>query len=83
MIIDAILSILIGFLTGILGMFPTYSLDLGQFGTGLGGSLAGINSVFPATTLGLCIAIVLGLRLVIAVIALLAWIWDKIPFTFK
>lgn len=83
MITEAIVKFLVSILNGVLGLFPSYSPDFQGFGSGLGGALAGANSVFPVTVLGLCIVSVIGLRVFLLGLTLVTWVWDKIPFTFK
>lgn len=83
MILDAIIGLVMSVLTGVLGLIPAFTFDLAAAGYNLGAALVGSNAVFPTVTLGLCIVTVIGLRLFIALVAFIAWVWDKIPFTFK
>lgn len=83
MIFDAILALLTGVLTGVLGLFPNYNPDFGGFGSGMGGALAAASNLFPVVTLGVCIVALVACRVFITGVAFVAWVWDKVPFTFK
>lgn len=83
MLLDLLVDLLFGLFEGLLAMIPSYTLDASGLGGTLGSALAGANSVFPVTTLGLCIALVIGARVFIAWVAFLAWVWTKIPFLFR
>lgn len=83
MIFDLIIGVVMGLLTGVLGLLPDYDPNFLGFGSGLGSAIAGANSVFPVVTLGICIAVILGLRMFLLAVAFLVWLWDLVPFTFK
>jgi len=82
MILDALIGLVVGLFTGILGLIPAYSPDarLSSFGTSLGSSVAGLDGVFPVVALGACIGIVLAVRLFIAAWDLLVFLYHAIPF---
>lgn len=79
MVLDFIIGVVVGLLNGVLALIPDFTIGSRGIGSSIGSAAAGANSVFPVVTLGLCIAAVIGLRLFLAVVAFLAWVWDKIP----
>lgn len=81
MIFDAIAVFLIGILNGVLGLLPTYDVDFSL--GGLGANLRGLNSVFPAATIGYCLFAIIGLEVFLLGVTFVTWIWDKIPFKFS
>lgn len=82
MILDAILAILFGLVEGVLSLFPAYTLpsSVPASFSSLGATASGLNGIFPVGTLGVCIGIVIAFRVVIALVQLLVWVWDLIPF---
>lgn len=82
MIIDAIVNGALLVLTGIMSLFPGYTLG-GSFtslGGGLGGSLAQVSGVVPVATIGLCIVALVGVKVFLAGVALVQWVYGLIPF---
>lgn len=81
MIFDAIVAILLGLLEGVLALIPAYDLpELGDLTGGLGSALAAANGVFPVTTIGTCLMVLLGLRVLIGGWWLITFVYDRIPF---
>lgn len=82
MIIDAIVQVLTGLVTGVLGLMPAYQLpdQINDLGETLGGAVAGINGVFPVVTLGKALAAVIAVQLLLAVCSLVLWVYKLIPF---
>lgn len=83
MIIDMLVTVAVALVTGLLGLIPEWNPMQSGFGLGLGSAVAGANSLFPAVALGQCILAVLGARMFIFTVQLVAWIWAQVPFTFK
>lgn len=81
MIFDAIIGILTAILTGLLALLPAYVLpaDFTEVGATLGSALASAGIYFPVGTLGFCIAAVVGVRVFVSVVGVIAWVYDKIP----
>lgn len=84
MILDAIMAILTAVLTGILALLPSYTLpaEFTQVGATLGNALSSAGIYFPVGTLGVCIAAVVGVRVFVSVVAVIGWVYDKIPAKF-
>lgn len=84
MILDWIMGALIGLWTGILALFPSYTLpdSVSSVGSSLGASVATINGIFPVVALGGCLVVMIGARLFIVLWAGIAWVYAKIPFKF-
>lgn len=82
MVVDLIVKALMGILNGVLGLIPDFAPSLPALGS-VGSMFAGLNAVFPATTLGICLLAILALELFLAVTSLVTWIWQQVPFTFK
>lgn len=82
MILDAILTILFALVEGFLGLFPAYDLpsSVPQSFSVIGQTAGQLNGIFPVGSLGACIAVAVGFRLVIALVQLLLWVWELIPF---
>lgn len=82
MVTDAVVSILVGFLTGVLSLLPAYSLPaaVAGFGPELGSKIDAWNGVLPVVTIGQVLAATVGLRLFILAWAVVVWLYDKIPF---
>lgn len=80
MIFDAILTILFGVIEGVLALLPSWSWSLGGSGAAVGEALATANGLFPVVTLGACLLALVALRGVLVAVALIAWVWDKVPF---
>jgi hypothetical protein len=78
-------SLMSGLFEGLMALFPEYELpgSVTAAGEGIGAAIAAADAVFPVSTLGICLVIVLGARLVLTTIAFLLWVWQQIPFTFK
>lgn len=75
-----IVTLMLTVLTGALGLLPTYDPpDFGSLGTALGSGLASANALFPVTTLGVCLAVVLGFRLFLLVWDAIIWLYRLIP----
>lgn len=81
MIFDAIMTVLTGLLTGLLALLPAYVLpsDFEEVGAALGNALSSAGIYFPIGTLGLCIAAVVGARVFVSIVAVIAWVYEKIP----
>lgn len=84
MIIDALVRIVFGILTGFLGLFPAYALpgSMTSLGQRLGNAVSTANGIFPVQTLGICIGVMLGAHLFILLWALVVWVYTKIPAKF-
>lgn len=82
MIFDGLVNLLMGVLTGVFALLPSYTPDFPSF-AGFGAAIGGANSAFPVVTLGVCILSLLGLQFFLFGVTLVTWIWDKVPFTFK
>lgn len=78
MIVQLVLDIVLGALTGILGLVPTFTVpaSVTNFGTSMGSAVAGANGVFPVVTLGVVIGALLALRLAM-------FVWHGIVFVYK
>ena len=85
MLMDLIMAALVGLFEGIIGLFPAYTLpgSMQSFGSELGSAVAGLNGVFPVVPLGICLGLVLVAELFIGAWALVAYVYDKIPFKFS
>lgn len=72
----------LGLVRGLLGLFPAYALpsSMDNLGSSIGNSVSGANSVFPVVTLGVCLGVVVGLRLFLALVDLAVWVYGLIPF---
>lgn len=75
-----IVTLLLTVLTSALGLLPTYDPpDFGDLGTSLGSALAAANALFPITTLGACLAVIVGFRLFLLVWDAIVWLYRLIP----
>lgn len=85
MITSILLGVFFGVFTGLMGLFPAYTLPstVASAGAGIGSAIAAADAVFPVSTLGLALLVVLGARLILTAVAFLLWVWQQIPFTFK
>lgn len=83
-VFDIIVRTVMDILSGVMGMFPAYSLPgtVTQLGSSVGSAVAAANGVFPVVTLGVCIAVAISARLFIAAWAGIAWVYNKIPAKF-
>jgi hypothetical protein len=82
MVTDAVVSVLMGFLTGVLSLLPSWELpaSFAAFGPELGAKIDAFNGVLPVVTLGQCLAAMVGFRLFVLAWGLVVWLYDKIPF---
>lgn len=82
MIFDTIVAILVAVFEGILALLPTMALPAAimQNASAVGQTAAGLNGVLPVTTLGLCLAVVVAVRLFILLWAVVVWIYERFPF---
>lgn len=82
MLIDAIMSVLIGAFTAILSFLPEYSLpsSIVTAGASLGSSLSTVNGIVPLGTMAACILALLGVKLYLFVWSAVVFIYDRIPF---
>lgn len=64
MIWDLLVDLVVGFLLAVLDLFPIVNLDgLAGFGVSIGSGLATANTYFPVGLLGVCLGVVLAVRL--------------------
>lgn len=84
MILDAIIGLLVSFLTAVFSLFPAYSLpgSMTALGSSIGSALNGAGQFFPIGTLGICIGAIVGARVFILGWALVVWLYTKIPAKF-
>ena len=83
MIIDLIVQIVLGLLTGVLALIPAYSMpDLSGFGGTLGTNIGALNSYFPVITLGVCLLAIVGARLMVFGFDMAIKIYELIPLKF-
>lgn len=83
MVTDALLTFALSLVRAIAGLLPEWQPDAEPFtttSTSLGSMAAVGNGYFPVTLLGICLAVVIGLK-----VALLAWravvfVYELIPF---
>lgn len=81
MIVDFIVTLVFGFLTGLLALIPTFTLpSLSGFGTSVGGTIGAASGYFPVGTLGFCMAAVLLCRLWLLGWTFAVWLYRLIPF---
>lgn len=85
MLTTILLTLMCGVLGGLMGLFPAYTLpsSIASAGANLGSAIASADAVFPVSTLGICLLVVLGARLILTTVAFLLWLWQQVPFTFK
>lgn len=84
MIFDAIIQLVIGIFTGILGLLPGYEVpDFGDFGSMVGSGLGVAGVFFPVPVLGWCLVTILGFRVFMVAWSVVVWIYDKLPFKFS
>lgn len=84
MIFDALAGFLLVVVSGVLGLFPAYTLpgSLSDFSASVGGWVTTANGFFPVTTLGVCIGLVLAARLFVLAVRLVVFVYDLIPLKF-
>lgn len=82
MITDLLIQFLNGFVTGFLSLFPTYTLpsSLTTMGSGLGTTLGAWNGIVPVTTLAVVALALVALRTFLALMWLLQFVYELIPF---
>jgi hypothetical protein len=81
MIVDLIVQILVGIVTGILSLIPAYSLpNLSGFGGALGANLKALDGYFPVSTLGISLVAIIGARVLVWGFHVALLIYDVIPF---
>lgn len=82
MIIDAIVSVVVGIFTGVLGLLPSYELpdSITNLGSSVGEAVGTLNGVFPVGTLGVCIGLMIAARLFLFAFGLAVWVYEHIPF---
>lgn len=84
MVIDGVVRAVLAFVEGVMGLFPAWSFDeaLGDFGTAAGQALKTAENFFPVDVLGGCIAVVLGLRVIILGFNGAVFVYKLIPGKF-
>lgn len=81
MIFDAIVGVLLGLVEGVLGLIPAWNPpNLAAFATTVGNSVSTANTIFPVTTLGACLLVVIGFKLLLNLVDLVGFVYAKIPF---
>jgi hypothetical protein len=83
-ILDLIIKAVVGIFTGILALLPDVTLpsSVTAWSSSIGSGFGAANAFFPLTTLGLCIAAVIAVRLLLSAYSLVVWLYEKIPFKF-
>jgi hypothetical protein len=83
-IFDAIAKLLVAVVKGVMGLFPAYEMPSGlaSLGDSIGGSLAGVSAVFPVGTVGVCLALLIGARIILSVFNLVVFVYQLIPLKF-
>ena len=85
MIVDAIITILVGLLGGILAVLPAWSMPTLLTSTWPGDIASAVgwaNGFFPVYDLGLSLAILLGIRVLMSAWKIAVWLYDRFPFKF-
>lgn len=84
MIVDVLIGLMVSMFTGVIGLLPAWAPpdSITNFGESVGSAVAGVNGVFPVVTLGICIAMMIGVRLFVLAWGLLIWVYKLVPFKF-
>lgn len=81
MIVDFLMKGVIGLLTGVLDLVPSYSLPDSVTGAGatIGGGIGQIDGIIPVVTIGLCLAVILAFRLFLFAWSIIVFVYDRFP----
>lgn len=81
MIFDAIIGLLFSLLSGLVALFPAWSLPAGltDFGAGLGARLAGVNEVIPVATIGVVLSAIVSAWVFTGAVQLVVFVYRLIP----
>lgn len=84
MILDRIISAIVGLVSGVLGLFPSWSfgLDLESTGSTLGQALGVADNYFPVGIVLTCLGVVLGLKVALLVFNAVVFVYRLIPGKF-
>lgn len=81
MVTQLLFTLFLGLLSGLISLFPAWSLpgSMSGWGAQVGGALSSVAGIFPVVTLGLCLAAVLASWLFIIGFQALVFVYKLIP----
>lgn len=82
MIIDAIITFLIGLLNGFLSLLPQFALpdSFFQLTNTLGSTLGAWSGIFPVGALAITAGVLVAVRLFLSALWLFNWVYSLLPF---
>lgn len=83
MIVDALISVAVFLLSGIVGLFPQSTglpAEVHNAFAFFGGYLSMLDPLVPIATLGTCVSILLSVELLLFGFKILRWIISHVPF---
>lgn len=83
MILDLIVAIVLGLLTGVLALIPAYDMpSMSGFGSSLGSNIGALNGYFPVITLGVSLLLIIGARVMVFAFDTAIKLYELIPLKF-